>query len=69
MKVRDLSVEEFKLLIREAVEEKLEEILGDPALGLELRDEVRGRLCHSLAAMQSGEQGFALDEEIVSLID
>lgn len=30
MKVTDLSVEELKVLIQEVVEEKLEELLGEP---------------------------------------
>lgn len=62
MNVKDLSVEEFKLLIQEAVEEKLEEILGDPDSGLELREEVKERLSRSLAAMQGGEEGVALEQ-------
>lgn len=62
MNVKDLSVEEFKLLIQEAVEEKLEEILGDPDSGLELREEVKERLSRSLAAMQGGEEGVAIDQ-------
>lgn len=62
MNVKDLSVEEFKLLIHEAVEEKLEEILGDPDSGLELREKVKERLSRSLAAMQGGEEGVAIDQ-------
>jgi len=54
MKVRDLGVEEFKVLIQEAVEEKLEEILGDPDQGLELRKKVKERLYHSLSAKTPG---------------
>ncbi len=64
MKVKDLSVEEFKSLIEEAVEEKLEEILGDPDLGLELREEVKGRLNRSLAVIQAGEEGIPIDDII-----
>ena len=37
VKVRDLDVNEFKALIQEVIEEKLEEMLGDPDLGLELQ--------------------------------
>jgi len=62
MNVKDLSVEEFKLLIQEAVEEKLEEILSDPDSGLELREEVKERLSRSLAAIQGGEEGVAIDQ-------
>jgi vacuolar-type H+-ATPase subunit E/Vma4 len=62
MKVRDLDVEEFKALIQEAVEEKLEEILGDPDQGLELQEKVKERLEHSLAAMAQGKRGIPVEE-------
>jgi len=64
VKVKDLSVEELKALIEEAVEEKLEEILGDPDLGLELREEVKERLRRSLAAVQAGKEGIPIDEVV-----
>ena len=64
MKVKDMNVEELKALIQEAVEEKLEEILGDPDLGLELREEVKERLSRSLAAIQADEEGIPVDEVI-----
>lgn len=54
MKVRDLGVDEFKALIQEAVEEKLEEMLGDPDQGLELQQKVRERLQRSLSAKGGG---------------
>ena len=46
--VKDLSVEELRALIAEVVEEKLQELLGDPDEGLTLRVEVRDRLVKSL---------------------
>ena len=62
MKVNELTVEEFKTLIQEAVEEKLEEMIGDPDQGLELREEIRERLRSSLAAMQGGEKGIPVEQ-------
>lgn len=62
MKVKELSVEQFKNLIQEAIEEKLEEIIGDPDLGLELREEIKERLRSSLVARQRGEKGIPIDE-------
>jgi len=62
MKVRDLDVNEFKALIQEAVEEKLEEILGDPDLDRELQEKVRERLERSLAATGRGERGVPVEE-------
>ena len=62
MKVKELTVEQFKDLVQEAIEEKLEEILGDPDLGLELREEIKERLRSSLAARQHGEKGIPIEE-------
>jgi len=62
MKVKELTVEQFKGLIQEAIEEKLEELVGDPDLGLELREEIKERLRSSLAARQNGQKGVPLDE-------
>jgi len=63
MKVKKLTVEQLKTLIQEAVEEKLEEVIGDPdLLGLELREEIKERLRSSLAAMQGGEKGTPIDQ-------
>jgi signal recognition particle GTPase len=62
MKVKELTVEQFKGLIQEAIEEKLEELVGDPDLGLELREEIEERLHSSLAARQNGQKGVPIDE-------
>ena len=62
MKVKELSVEQLKALIQEAVEEKLQEILGDPDQGLELREDIKDRVRHSLAAVESGEEGIAIGQ-------
>ena len=44
MKVKELSVEQLKALIEDTIEAKLEEYLGDPDEGLELKEEVIQRL-------------------------
>lgn len=62
MKVKDLDVNEFKALIQEAIEEKLEEILGDPDHGLELQEKIKERLERSLAATERGEKGIPVEE-------
>lgn len=62
MKVKDLSSEELKALIREAVEEALFELLGDPDQGLELREEVKERLKRSLERIQQGGRGIPAEE-------
>ena len=48
-RVAELTVDELKQIIEEAVEQKLEEMLGDPDEGLELREEIKARLRPSLA--------------------
>ncbi len=55
MKVSELTVEELKALIKEAVAEQLEETLGDPDCGLELQEEVKERLCRALADKEGKE--------------
>lgn len=62
MKVKDLDVPEFKALIQEAIEEKLEELLGDPDAGLELKEDVKKRLELSLAAVKRGKRGMPLEK-------
>ena len=47
-KVKDLSREELKALIQDAVEEALTGLVGDPDRGLELRAKVQERLQYSL---------------------
>ena len=62
MKIKELTVEEFKDLVQDAIEEKLEELIGDPDTGLEVREEIKERLRNSLAARQRGEKGISIDE-------
>lgn len=62
MKVKELSVEELKILIQETVEEKLQEFLGDPDEGLELKEEVKERLKRTMAALKRGEKGKPLEQ-------
>ena len=44
MKVKELTVEQLKTLIEDTVEERLQEYLGDPDEGLEIKEEVIQRL-------------------------
>jgi hypothetical protein len=48
MKVGDMTTEEFKVLVGEVVEDKLNSLLSDPDRGLELRHEIETRLGASL---------------------
>jgi hypothetical protein len=48
MRVEELTTDELKSFIGNAVEQKLEELLGDPDWNLELRVDVKQRLRRSL---------------------
>lgn len=61
-KVADLSVQEFKEIIREVVIQTLLEMLGDPDEGLELRDDFAEELRHSLAEVKSGGKTTPVEE-------
>jgi hypothetical protein len=62
MQVKDLTVEELKLLIQEAVAETLQALLTDPDEGKELKPEVKQQLRHSLERTQAGERGVSAEE-------
>ena len=53
-RVADLSVDEFKDMLREIVTETVVELLGDPDAGLELSEEMKANLQRSIAAVQAG---------------
>jgi hypothetical protein len=61
-RVAELTVDELKQIIKEAVEQKLEEMLGDPDEGLELREEIKARLRRSLEAERRGTRGIPAQE-------
>lgn len=63
--VVEMSKEELEEMIEAIVEQKLVEVLGDPDLGLELREEVRDRLLRQQEAVAAGERGQPF-EDIVS---
>jgi hypothetical protein len=52
VKVADLTIDELKKLIREAVGEQFKEIFFDPDNGLELKDEVEQRLRASIESKE-----------------
>ncbi len=63
----ELTVDELKQIIGEAVEQKLSEILGDPDEGLELREEITARLQRSLEAERHGIRGIPVQEVAAQL--
>jgi hypothetical protein len=62
MQVKDMTVDELKALIRETVEEVLEEFLGDPDRGLKLKQEVRQQLIESKKRTEAGIRGIPAEE-------
>ncbi len=53
-KVADLTIDEFRDLVRVVVIQTLSEMLGDPDEGLELRDNFSEELLGSLDAVKTG---------------
>jgi hypothetical protein len=62
MQVKDLTVEELKLLIQETVAETIHNLLVDPDEGQEIKPEVKQQLLESLKATQAGKQGIPAEE-------
>ena len=62
VKISELTVSEFRNLIREVVEETLTEILVDPDEGLELTDEIKQALHRSRKMVAEGAPLYDLDE-------
>lgn len=52
MKVADLTVEEFRTLIKKTIHEELHNLLTDPDTGLELSQEMETRLSSSLQSTE-----------------
>lgn len=60
--IADLSVEEFRNLIKEVVTQTILEIFGDPDEGLELQEEIKERLHRSLAQTQANGETRPVQE-------
>jgi signal recognition particle GTPase len=61
-KVKELTLEQLKVLVEEVVQEKLEQMLGDPDKGLEVKPELLRELKASLAATRRGKRGTPLEQ-------
>ncbi len=66
-KISDLSLDEFRSLLREVVKQTLLEILADPDDGLELREDVARQLRESIEAYQAGAETVSADEVAAQL--
>ncbi len=61
-KVADLTIDEFRDLIRAVVIQTLSEMLGDPDEGLELRDDFAEELLRSLTAVETSSKTTSAQE-------
>ena len=61
-KVADLTIDEFRDLVRAVVIQTLSEILDDPDEGLELRDDFAKELQGSLAAVDTGGKTVSVQQ-------
>jgi hypothetical protein len=62
MQVKELTVEELKLLIQETVAETLQSFLLDPDQGKEVKPEVKQQLLDSLRRTENGERAISAEE-------
>jgi hypothetical protein len=62
MQVKDLTVEELKLLIQETVTETIQSLMIDPDEGQTIKPEVKQQLLKSLQLTEAGERGIPAEE-------
>ncbi|MBD2362736.1 hypothetical protein H6G36_16360 [Anabaena minutissima FACHB-250] len=62
MQVKDLTVEELKLLIQQTVTETIESLLIDVEEDRQLKPEVKQQLLDSLQRTRNGERGIPTEE-------
>ena len=55
-KVADLSIDEFKKVVREVVMQTFSEMFADPDDGLELQDDFKAELQRSLTEARKGKE-------------
>ncbi len=61
-RIADLTVAEFKELLRETIAQSFADLLGDPDEGLVLREDLAEELRRSLAEVGAGGQTSSLSE-------
>jgi len=65
--VADLTIDEFKILIKEVVKQTIVDLFNNPDEGLELREEIKIRLQQSLAAIARGGKTIPAQEVAAKL--
>lgn len=66
-RVSDLSVDELRTLIQDAVRQTLMELFRDPDEGLELREDFKEMLQHSLRTVQAGSETLSAESVAAKL--
>ncbi|MCJ7432046.1 MAG: hypothetical protein MUO77_01020 [Anaerolineales bacterium] len=61
-KISDLTVDEFRALMRDIVRQTLDEALNDPDEGLSLRDGLEEALNHSINAVNEGAPTYDAED-------
>jgi hypothetical protein len=69
MTVAEMTAQELKTLIQGALKEALQEVLGDPDAGLELRPEFEERLRQAVNYVASGGRLLSMEELTSQLED
>ena len=67
VQIKDLTVEEFRVLIRETVEEVLAELLTDPDQGKTLKGEITAELLAMRDRRQSGKTAISSGQAMAEL--
>ncbi len=62
MQVKDLTVEELKLLIQDTVAETIQSLLIDPDEGKQVKPEIKQQLLNSLRRTQAGDRGISAED-------
>lgn len=69
--IKDLNVNDFKVLVqdlvKETIEQTLDEYLEDPDSNKILKEEVKNRLIESKKKTDAGEKGISIEEAIKKL--
>jgi len=60
--VAEMTAQQLRTLIQSALKEALQEVLGDPDIGLELRPEFEERLRQAMAYVTSGGRLLSIEE-------
>lgn len=63
----DITAEELMALVKNIVDERIIEIIGDPEDDLELRDELKVRLLNQRKEADNGDYGIPLNEVLKRL--